>query len=234
MKMNGNKWSGWGVSEIGPLHTKENIPNQDSFIVKKYSWGIVGVVCDGLGSKKYSHLGAKALVGAIIKAAQLFDFKKDIQLFEPLVKSLWDINISPYSQDETSTTLLFSIVKNKKIYIGRVGDGAIAILGKESFLLEEDKNMFTNYTIPFGRDEKIQWHIFNDSEIDSIVMCSDGISEDLKKDKLLDFFQNYMANYKDMQANKRVYEIKKWLKNWPVKGHSDDKTIVALIKAENE
>ncbi len=233
MKMNGNIWSGWGVSEIGPLHIKENIPNQDSFIVKKYSWGIVGVVCDGLGSKKYSHIGSKALVNAITKAAQLFDFEKDVNLFEPLVKSLWDINIFPYTPDDTSTTLLFSIIKNKKVYIGRVGDGAIVVFGKESLLLEEDKDMFTNYTTPFGRNQKIQWYIFDDSEIDSIVMCSDGISEDLKKDKLLDFFQNYIDNYKTIQSNKRVYEIKQWLKNWPVRGHSDDKTIVALVKANN-
>ena len=232
--MNGNIWSGWGVSEIGPLHIKENIPNQDSFIVKKYSWGIVGVVCDGLGSKKYSHIGSKSLVNAITKAAQLFDFEKDINLFEPLVKSLWDINIFPYTHNETSTTLLFSIVKNNKVYIGRVGDGAIVVFGKESLLLEEDKDMFTNYTTPFGRDQKIQWYIFDDSEIDSIVMCSDGISEDLKKDKLFDFFKNYTDNYKNMQPNKRVYEIKQWLKNWPVKGHSDDKTIVSLVKANNE
>ena len=232
--MNGNLWSGWGVSEIGPLHIKENIPNQDSFIVKKYSWGIVGVVCDGLGSKKYSHIGSKALVNAITKAAQLFNFEKDINLFEPLVKSLWDINIFPYAPNETSTTLLFSIVKNKKVYIGRVGDGAIVVFGKESILLEEDKNMFTNYTTPFGRDQKIEWYIFDESEIDSIVMCSDGISEDLKKDKLLDFFQNYIDNYKNIQSNKRVYEIKQWLKNWPVKGHSDDKTIVALVKVGDE
>lgn len=231
--MNGNIWSGWGVSEIGPLHIKENIPNQDSFIVKKYSWGIVGVVCDGLGSKKYSHIGSKALVNAITKAAQLFDFEKDVNLFEPLVKSLWDINIFPYTPDDTSTTLLFSIIKNKKVYIGRVGDGAIVVFGKESLLLEEDKDMFTNYTTPFGRNQKIQWYIFDDSEIDSIVMCSDGISEDLKKDKLLDFFQNYIDNYKTIQSNKRVYEIKQWLKNWPVRGHSDDKTIVALVKANN-
>ena len=150
------------------------------------------------------------------------------------MKSLWDINISPYTENETSTTLLFCIVKNKKIYIGRVGDGAIVAFGKNSLLLEEDKNNFTNYTIPFGRSQKIQWYIFKDSEIDSIVMCSDGISEDLKKDKLLDFFQNYIENYKDIQSNKRVYEIKQWLKNWPVRGHSDDKTIVALVKETNE
>ncbi|MDF1876114.1 protein phosphatase 2C domain-containing protein [Sulfurimonas sp. SAG-AH-194-I05] len=232
--MSGREWRGWGVSEIGPLHIKENIPNQDSFIIKKYSWGSVGVVCDGLGSKKYSHIGSHALVHAVVKASQLFDFEKDIQLFEPLVKSLWDINISPYSQNETSTTLLFTIIKNNRIYIGRVGDGAIAIFGKKSLLVEENKDMFTNYTIPFGRDEKIEWNIFNEESVDYIVMCSDGISEDLKKEKLLDFFQNYVQNYKNMHPSKRVYEIKQWLKQWPVKGHSDDKTIVALIKADNE
>jgi len=232
--MNGNQWKGWGVSEIGPLHIKENIPNQDAYIVKKYSWGIVGVVCDGLGSKKYSHIGSKSLVNAVLKTAQLFDFEKDVKLFEPLLKSLWNINIFPYKEKETSTTLLFTIIKNNKIYIGRVGDGSIAIFGKDALLVEEDKDMFTNYTTPFGRDDKIEWNIFDLEDISYVVMCSDGISEDLKKDKLLDFFKNYTLTYKDMQVNKRVYEIKQWLKNWPVKGHSDDKTIVALTKVENE
>jgi serine/threonine protein phosphatase PrpC len=231
--MIGKDWKGWGVSETGPLHIREKIPNQDSFLVKKYTWGIVGAVCDGLGSKTYSHIGSRSLVNAVAKTAQLFDFEKDIQLFEPLLKSLWDIDIFPYSQDEVSTTLLFTITKNNQVYIGRVGDGAIAVFGKNSLLLEEEKDMFTNYTVPFGRDKKIQWHIFDANDIDSVVMCSDGISEDIQKNKLLDFFQNYIATYNGMQSNKRVYEIKKWLKNWPVKGHSDDKTIVALIKALN-
>jgi len=150
------------------------------------------------------------------------------------LKSLWNINISPYLPNETSTTLLFTIVKHNKVYIGRVGDGAIAIFGKKNILVEEDKDMFTNYTVPFGRDEKIKWYIFDEDDIDYIVMCSDGISEDIHKNKILDFFQNYAVNYKNISSTKRNYEIKQWLKNWPVKGHSDDKTIVALIKEVNE
>jgi len=233
--MNGNKWKGWGISEIGPLHIKENIPNQDAYIVKKYKWGIVGVVCDGLGSKKYSHIGSNALVKSVVEASKLFDFENvNIKLFEPLLKSLWDISIFPHNSNETATTLLFSIIKNNKIYVGKIGDGAIAIFGKKSFILDEKKTSFTNYTTPFGRDSKIEWYIFDEVEIDYIVICSDGISEDLKKDKLLDFFKNYVESYKNIQPNKRIYEIKQWLKNWPVKGHSDDKTIVSLIKVKNE
>lgn len=229
-----NQWQGWGVSQIGPLHIQNSIPNQDSYIVKEYSWGIIGVVCDGLGSKKYSHIGSRELTKSIVQASKIFDFSKDIKLFEPLVRSLWTMNIDPYNQDETSTTLLFVIVKNKKIYIGRVGDGAIAIFGKTSSLIEEDKDSFTNYTTPFGRESLIGWKIYNEWEVDSVVLCSDGISEDIKKDKLLDFFEKYLLNYKDISSNKRTYEIKKWLENWPVRGHSDDKTIVAIVKESNE
>ncbi len=65
-------------------------------------------------------------------------------------------------------------------------------------------------------------------------MCSDGISEDIQKDKILDFFKGYVSNYKNMKSSKRIKDIKLWLKNWPVKGHSDDKTIVALVKGINE
>ncbi len=229
-----NKWQGWGVSQIGPLHIKNGVPNQDSSVVKEYSWGIVGVVCDGLGSKKYSHIGSSALTKSIVQASKIFDFSKDIKLFEPLVRSLWNINIYPYSQDETSTTLLFVIVKNEKVYIGRVGDGAIAVFGKNSLLIEEDKDSFTNYTTPFGRETLIDWQIYDELEVDYIVICSDGISEDIKRDKLLDFFEKYLLNYKNVSSSKRTYEIKKWLGNWPVRGHTDDKTIVALLKEQHE
>ncbi|MEL0649923.1 protein phosphatase 2C domain-containing protein [Algibacter sp. TI.3.09] len=228
--MSGKEWSGWGVSGIGPLHVKESIPNQDSYIVKKYSWGIVGVVCDGLGSKKQSHIGSSALVKAVTKTAVLFDFNSDIKLFEPLLKSLWNINIYPYNQEETATTLLFAIIKDEKIYTGRVGDGVIALLGKNNIIVEEDKDMFTNYTTPFGRDLKIEWCIYKEKDVDSIVMCSDGISEDIKKENLLPFFNNYLEAYKNTPSRKRNYEVKQWLKNWPVKGHTDDKTIVSLFK----
>jgi serine/threonine protein phosphatase PrpC len=228
--MSGNSWSGWGVSEIGPLHVKENIPNQDSYIVRKYSWGIVGVVCDGLGSKKYSHIGSKALVKAVTKTAHLFNFEKDLILFEPLLKSLWDIYIFPYSHNDTATTLLFTIIKDNKVYTGRVGDGAIVLLGDKDVVVDEDKDMFTNFTTPFGRDLKIEWEVYNEEDIDSIVLCSDGISEDIKNDSLLPFFNNYVETYKNKLPNKRNYEIKQWLKQWPVKGHTDDKTIVTLFK----
>lgn len=233
MKMNGNHWNSWGITQIGPAHIKSETPNQDAFAIKKFKWGIVGVVCDGLGSKQYSHIGSKSLSSAIITASEIFDFQtSNIELFEPLVKSIWEQNIYPYSEQDCATTLLFIIVKDNKVYTGRVGDGAIGIIGIKNKLIEETKDAFTNYTTPFGRDDKIQWTIFDENEIDSITLCSDGISEDIQKDKILDFFKEYISKYKNKKNRKRKKEIQKWLRNWPVKGHSDDKTIVSLVKMD--
>ena len=65
-------------------------------------------------------------------------------------------------------------------------------------------------------------------------MCSDGISEDIQKNKMLPFFEGYIKEYKSIEHKKRKYEINKMLRKWPVKGHSDDKTIVVLMKDFNE
>ena len=233
MKMNGNHWNGWGITQIGPAHIKSETPNQDAFAIKKFKWGIVGVVCDGLGSKQYSHIGSKGLSSAIINASEIFDFQtSNIELFEPLVKSIWEKNIYPYSEQDCATTLLFTIIIDNKVYIGRVGDGAIVILGNQDKLVEENKESFTNYTTPFGREMKIQWQTIDTKDVDSISLCSDGISEDIQKDRLLDFFKSYVSKYKNQKHRKRKREIKRWLKNWPVKGHSDDKTIISLVKMD--
>lgn len=221
------------MSQIGPAHIRNDRPNQDSYLIKTFEWGILGVVCDGLGSKKYSHIGSKALVLAVAEASDKFDFEiTNTEQFEILVKSLWKKNIYPCSCDDCETTLLFAIIKHNTIYTGRVGDGMICILGENNIIIEENKNSFTNYTTPFGRDETIQWQIFNVKNVESLVLCSDGISEDIQKEKSFDFCEKYVLKYKNQKKRKREKEIKEWLKKWPVKGHSDDKTIVALVKMD--
>lgn len=231
--MSGNFWTGWGVTQKGPSHLKNKTSNQDAYKVKIFHWGIVGVVCDGLGSKKNSHIGSKALVKAVVLASDIFDFEtSNIEQFEPLVKSIWEKDIHPYVSSDCSTTLLFTIIKHNKIYIGRVGDGIICILGESNILIEENKDSFTNYTTSFGKNEKIQWQIIDVQKVDSIVFYSDGISEDIQKEKNFMFCEQYVLKYKNKRKKKREKEIKMWLRKWPVKGHSDDKTIVALVKMD--
>lgn len=229
--MNGKKWIGWHCSCIGPSHIKNNMPNQDStrlYISKNFA---AGVVCDGLGSKKYSHIGSKALTKSLISVSDIFDFSKHLSLFEPLLESLWNINKYPYSSEDCRTTLLFCIVKNSKIYLGRVGDGAIVILGENSTIISA-KDEFANITTSFGGAAKIEWKIFSEQDVEAVVMFTDGISDDIAQNQMINFAKSFISEYKNIKASKRKNTIYKWLKNWPVKGHSDDKSILALVKAD--
>ena len=44
----------FGYSEIGPLHKKRQLPNQDAFCRYTYSWGELIALSDGLGSHALS------------------------------------------------------------------------------------------------------------------------------------------------------------------------------------
>ena len=229
--MNG-KWKGWGVSEIGPYHIKNGIPNQDSFLFKKFNWGVVGVVCDGLGSKRYSHIGSKQLCQAVVQSVKIFDFNKDLKLFNDILKYIWKMNIYPLMENEALSTVLFVVIKNNKVYIANSGDGGIIILGKKDVVLNND-GIFSNVTSPFGY-EKLNWKIYEEKDIEAILLCTDGVYDDLKKEKIVEFTRNYINYYKNLFPVKRAKDIKNMLRNWPVKGHSDDKTILALYKEKNE
>lgn len=232
LMMNGNSWSGWGVTQTGSGHISAATANQDAYVVQQFKWGIVGVVCDGLGSKKYSHIGSSALTKSVVKAAIQFNFDNtNLSLFEPLIRAIWDINIYPHNRSDAATTLLVTIVKDRKVMIGKIGDGAIRIFGNQDLLIDENEN-FTNITGSFGKECKLEWLIFPQEDVSHIVMCTDGISEDIESTCKKEFFDSYVKHYLGRPPLKRKREVKYWLRNWPVKGHSDDKTIVALVNHE--
>ncbi|WP_180379752.1 protein phosphatase 2C domain-containing protein [Campylobacter devanensis] len=232
--MNGKyNFFGWYNSVIGPLHLQNGTPNQDYaqlYISNKIT---IGVVCDGLGSKKYSHIGSKTLANSLIKCAKNFDFSKDISLFKPLLKSIWDIEKYPYNDADTGTTLLFCIIQKGIIRVGMVGDGAIVLLGKGNHIITPEKNnSFGNITSSFGANSNILWYDYSVNDIDGVVMFTDGIADDLIPEKMIKFASDFIAEYKNKHIVQRKILINKWLNNWPVRGHSDDKSILALVKGE--
>ena len=67
-------------------------------------------------------------------------------------------------------------------------------------------------------------------ECRAVVICTDGISDDLLPDKQMIFAQELNSTYADLGSEDRNRDLKRWLKEWPVPGHSDDKTIACLYK----
>ena len=58
---------GYGASVIGKAHIKLKKSNQDSYLIANEDEYTLAVVCDGLGSKKYSQIGSKKLCKVIKK-----------------------------------------------------------------------------------------------------------------------------------------------------------------------
>ncbi|HED4184974.1 TPA: protein phosphatase 2C domain-containing protein [Enterobacter mori] len=145
-------WNSWGASVIGPLHVKAGIPNQDSWRARRYKWGNVVVVSDGLGSKAHSDHGSKAACLAVFEAARNYQNTPAASVGDVLrlIHANWLMKIAPYASTECSATCLFVIQTEGTITLGRLGDGMIAVLGEtdEHHLILSDTrhDSFSNFT----------------------------------------------------------------------------------------
>lgn len=237
--MNDQLWSSWGASEIGPLHTKVGIPNQDSWLVHSYSWGNVVVVSDGLGSKAHSDHGSKAACLAVVEAANSYERNIDANIVDilHLIHANWLVKIAPFTPSDCSSTCLFVVQTKEQILLGRLGDGIIVALGETEeshYLLSDNKqDSFSNYTNCLQHEfmpDLWETATIESTECNAVVLCTDGISDDLLPEKQIAFAQQLYSAYVDLETKERQEDLNRWLNEWPVPGHSDDKTIACLFK----
>ncbi len=233
------KWDYFGETIIGPLHVKAGIPNQDSWMARQYKWGNIVVVSDGLGSKAHSDHGSKAACLAVFDAAKIFQKNPDANIVDilRLIHANWLVKIAPYSSSDCSATCLFAIQIEGVITLGRLGDGMIAALGETDgnhlILSDNKQDSFSNYTNSLQKDFRPElWETarVESTTCNAVVLCTDGISDDLLPEKQINFAQELYSTYTNLKQKERRKDIKRWLNEWPVPGHSDDKTIVCLFK----
>jgi len=237
-----SKWCGWGVTTIGPSHIISGLPNQDSWLYKQFVWGEVIAVSDGVGSHKHSKIGSKMACSAVIEATKLFITtisiirNEEIENYFRLIHSIWRVKLGQYLPSETSATCLFAIRYKEKILLGRLGDGLIIVTSdkEESILLNDIKtDSFSNITFSLtSKFSFIEWEysILDAKKYNSVLLCTDGISDDLVRGSEEDFAKSIYETYKSYDPKRRYFEILHWLKNWPTPKHSDDKTIACLDK----
>lgn len=237
--MRSENWSYWGTSVIGPLHTKLKLENQDSWMAREYKWGQVLVVSDGLGSKIHSAHGSRAACLAVIETSKIFASheKARIEDIPELIHALWILKTAPYAPSDCAATCLFAIHIRKKLIIGRIGDGMIAAFsenGKESFLMSDVKeDSFSNYTQSLHavfQKENWEMKVLDASSYKGVLLCTDGISEDLLPESRMEFSQEVYGHYRHYSSKERNADIRRWLTEWPVKGHTDDKTVACLYR----
>ena len=224
-------WNSWGCSVRGPRHKRESLPNQDAWKAMAYSWGNVLAVSDGLGSKPLSDIGSKAACNAVINAARHFAARPlaQIETIPPLIHSLWRVNLGPYYVRDCCATCLFAIQISDRIILGRLGDGLIAALGDQNtpvFMTDEKEDSFSNITDCLSENfYNKQWELreLKASLYPRIMLCTDGVSEDLTVEGREFFSTEVFKNGSNLS------ELRRALVEWPVPGHSDDKTVACLV-----
>ena len=235
------KWKGASAESIGPLHTKQMLPMQDShylFITKKF---FVGAVSDGLGSKSHSDFGSKIACRLFVKLARdsFSKYEKSLEDFISLFVNKWvsEIRKSSFDIRDCSATFLGAIYYKKNLYLFQLGDGMISCVfdaeSKNVVMSDSKEVSFSNITRALN-DEVLakDWRIktIPAHDLKSVFICSDGISDDLEEGADISFVSELTEQYLLKSSRKIKKDMHSWITNWPVPRHSDDKTAVFVCR----
>ena len=211
---------------------KEKLQDALGIISQKY-FSIL-IVADGLGSAKNSDFGAKTAVIAVEKAVNQWRNleKKDNKVLIQLIHFYWNLLIgdSDFEKKDCLTTCLFAYIDKigSEVILGQLGDGLLLIKSKTETVSVKSTEDY-NFTKSLGSSKSFNdWNIKNiDFDINdfTLLITTDGISEDLVENKEDKFTEVLIQEMLNLKRNKRNNYLNQKLENWPTKFHTDDKTI---------
>ena len=233
-------WKYFRQSVTGPAHLRDNLPNQDYTMGRLFHKGMAIAVADGLGSKALSHLGSKAACESVMAATQ-FIIKHNIQnetVLPRMIHAFWCAMLVDYDLKECGTTINYAIILEDYCYIGKLGDGMILLEYDQEnpqIFDRDQEDSFSNLTNSLSehfRPEEWQTKKLSSQSLKMIFMCTDGISEDLMSEHRVTFAKELLVNCLKSSKKVRSRFTKKILQNWPVVGHSDDKSFIFAFRSE--
>ncbi len=223
------------ASVTGPGHRRADLPNQDACLSFSKDGRTGIVLSDGLGSCEKSDKGSKAVCCAVVSAmeqettAERFDTTR----FLKNVKSAYcDFIDADDFLDYQATCLWCLCPDDARLHAGMLGDGMLAVVKRDGTIVRLSDNKtdgFSNVVLPLSpRTEISQWQTMSipEDEVDYVMLCSDGVSDDLVDAD--GFVRAFFAEYGERVAAEN--EIATMLENWPVPLHSDDKTIICMVR----
>ncbi|MFW5980944.1 MAG: PP2C family serine/threonine-protein phosphatase [bacterium] len=231
-----------GASCTGQAHLKTKTPNQDSYLIREYESGLVLAAADGLGSRKYSHLGSRAICKAVCNAFERWDRleSSDVEKLVELVNKYWFADPSlAGDKSEYATTCLFAIyLKTGELLIAQLGDGIILYkIDEESNVLQEKEDDFSNFTksihnCSYAGEWKYKSIDMGNRDL-TLMLATDGVSEDLiveKRGEFLDYLKKRVSQGANLEERNNI--ISGILEGWITKYHNDDKTLLLLYKED--
>ena len=223
----------YGFSLRGKAHIDMRMPNQDSYVVDNQKNYTLAIVCDGLGSKKHSKVASKRLCKIIKKEVEKRFKEKTLKPLELIqsVKNKFNKKIWPFNLSNCDTTCLFALISSNSILMFQVGDGLNVLkIDDDIIKLDIEEKDFINETISFGKSKQSNWKFKiikkEEGKKYSLLICTDGLSEDIIEDSLSIFIETISNNLNGKFKNNNC--LKNIIKKWPNKYSRDDKTMVVI------
>ena len=232
-------WKMFGVSVIGPGHVRAGFPNQDAFAASESSQHDCLVVSDGVGSAARSDIGSRMVCAAVREAMErlVSDGRSfDAATFVMDVKDGFLRKISPMTSRECAATCLFAMRHAGCLSVGLLGDGVVAVQksdGAMEILCDDKAGSFSNMVAALSeetRPEEWKTLVLPESACRAVVLCTDGVGDDLKD--VSGFMSGLVGEYATKDVSASVREIRSMLENWPTPKHTDDKTIACMFRKE--
>jgi serine/threonine protein phosphatase PrpC len=232
----------FGASVAGPAHLASGLPNQDAWACTHWKVGddVVhcAVVCDGLGSRAHAREGARAGIRAAKGAARQWTRApgSPVSLLVRLVEILWRLEVTPLAAEDCATTCLIVLVlpegDDRRVVTLALGDGQVVVESAQGLHLlgGRAEEQFSNVTVGLGTPHHMNdWQMqdLRTSGYCRVLLLSDGIADDVPEENVPELFL-WLNDLEGRSASARGKILRRALRNWPVPGHSDDKTLVYL------
>jgi len=175
------------------------LKGDDFFEVKVMENITVAVVCDGVGSAMQGAEAAKRtsnfLVHSLKNRPKSWSMEKSIKHFiENINRVLYLESMEDYEREELVTTLTVVVIEGDRLYGANVGDSRIYLSRNGQFAqLSDDHTMDEEgmenvLTAAMGLEEGVAPYYFENNLLagDQILLCSDGLYNELKQDELAD------------------------------------------------
>jgi protein phosphatase len=178
------------------------------------------VIADGMGGHNCGEVASKQAVDSVCNRLLNSNWETG-NISEMLQKIIMDVNDELYrfsQQDEATkgmgTTLIITVFKNKKLFIGHVGDSRVYLIRNNSIqkltcdhsFIEElvkngsitkdeainhpKKNMITR-AVGYEHDLQVDTYETDVVENDEILLCTDGLTNMLTEEEILDILKKF-------------------------------------------
>lgn len=226
-----------GASVRGPSNAARKNLKQDAWDVFHRRWGTLGIVCDGLGSKPKSRLGALAACLAVKDMVNQVDQMNSLANLESHLNSIeqnWLDRIHPHTPNDCMTTCLFSLYTEEGWFGAQLGDGFLGALLTDGNIVTcaPDAELTFNLTHGLGDFSQVKtWRIFGPlpaNDVHSFILATDGVSDDILLENYPMLLEELVKEYQPLIQMKRYQLLRRELWDWPTPHHLDDKTLLAL------